>query len=350
MANLLLGYQGYAISVYIISIMIAVSGFSLGIGYALNEKKFKEFGKEELYQSIINGILVGALILLFTPSGIIGGMINSLVVVNGTKITCLGYMNSNPSICLSYDYLAGSGDYTFMGKEHQPIFSMVSNTITSLLALNAVVGAISSVKINLEFVQFSFSYVFLPVITEIQYIIKILSTVAISVLVQAAVLSFVAVGALSIMLPLGLILRSFYPTRKLGGFFIAVSIGLYVVLPLSYLFNMAISSSFLQSASSSGIANVTYSAVSVENQLFSSNSYYNSTKENSIIGKISGAVTSLQNNIALLFDKIFSAVAYFIVYTFILPAFSLIITGISIRELSELLGSEASFGKFYILG
>ena len=91
-------------------------------------------------------------------------------------------------------------------------------------------------------------------------------------------------------------------------------------------------------------------AVSVENQLFSSNNYYNSTKENSIIGKISGAVTSLQNNIALLFDKIFSAVAYFIVYTFILPAFSLIITGISIRELSELLGSEASFGKFYILG
>ena len=48
-------HTGYEISVYVISIMIAISGISLGIGYAFNEKRFKEFGKEELYQSVTDG-------------------------------------------------------------------------------------------------------------------------------------------------------------------------------------------------------------------------------------------------------------------------------------------------------
>ncbi len=41
--------------------------------------------------------------------------------------------------------------------------------------------------------------------------------------------------------------------------------------------------------------------------------------------------------------------AYLIVYAFVLPIFSLIVTGISIRELSRVLGAEAFFGKFNLL-
>ncbi len=341
---------GYEISVYVISIMIAISGISLGIGYAFNEKRFKEFGKEELYQSVINGLLVGGLVLLFTPSGIVGSAISSMALVNGTSMTCSSYMETNPAICLAYNYLAGTGSYTFMGLQHQSILYTSTTTITSLVGLNALIGTISSIKLNLAVVQLSFSYVFLPIINEIQYIIKIMSTVAIGALVQAAVLSFIAAGTLGFMLPVGLALRTFYPTRKLGGFFIAVSIGLYVVLPLSYIFNMTISASFIQSASDAGLAKVTSSASGIENQVFSADNYANTTKDNGLIGGLSNAIGSLSNDITIALNKILSAVAYFIVYTFVLPAFSLIVTGISIKELAELLGSEASFGKFYMLG
>lgn len=341
---------GYQISIYVISTMIAISGISLGIGYAFNEKRFKEFGKEELYQSIINGALVGGLILLFMPAGIVGSAIRSMTLVNGTSMTCSSYMNTNPAICLAYDYLAGTGSYTFMGLQHQSILYTSTETITSLIGLNTLIGTISSIKLNLAVVQLSFSYVFLPIINEIQYIIKIMSTVAIGALVQAAVLSFVAVGTLGFMLPVGLALRAFYPTRKLGGFFIAVSIGLYVVLPLTYIFNMTISASFVQSASDAGLTKLTSAASGIENQVFSTSSYANATKENGLIGSLSNAVGSLSTDVTVALNKILSAVAYFIVYTFVLPAFSLIVTGISIKELAELLGSEASFGKFYMLG
>ncbi len=74
-------------------------------------------------------------------------------------------------------------------------------------------------------------------------------------------LVFVAAGTLSVILPAGLVLRTFYPTRKLGGFLIAVAIGLYVVLPLSYVFNAMLANSYSVELSS-GSTNSAYTMAS----------------------------------------------------------------------------------------
>lgn len=343
MSILPFGSYGFSIAIYVISIMIAVSGISIGLGYAFNERRLKEFGRSELYQSIINGALVGGMLALFSSGGIVSSVINSVTVSGNTSLQCSSSIVNNAAICLAYDYLVSPTGYTFMGTSHQSVLTMSAGTLTALFGLNAVLGIIAAFKINLLAVTLSFNYVTVPLINEIQYLIKILSTIAISATVQAAVLLFIAVGTLSIILPAGLILRTFYPTRKLGGFFIALSIGLYVVLPLSYVFNIALVNSY--SASQSSIGQVTLTASGIESGLFSFNKDSNSSILSGFTSSISESLSALSSAVSNLIEGLISDISYFIVYTFILPAFSLVITGISVRELAGILGSEVSFGR-----
>ncbi len=53
---------------------------------------------------------------------------------------------------------------------------------------------------------------------------------------QIYILRFVDIFALPIMLPIGIVLRAFPPTRGAGAYTIAIAIGLYLVYPLAYLF------------------------------------------------------------------------------------------------------------------
>ncbi len=347
-----LSLYGYTIAVYLIAIMIAISGISLGLGYALGERKLKEFGRKELFESIFNGIVIGTLFILFSNNGAIGVLITQLSLQNGSSLNCASFLAQNPAICFANDYLVGTIPYTFNGAVHDSVFTTVSTLMVGLISLNTILGLIAAVKIDLLIVTFSLSYVVSPLISQIQYIIRILSTVAISTVVQASVLSFIAVSALSVILPSGMILRSFYPTRKLGGFLMATAIGLYVVLPLSYVMNASIATSFSSTVNTTSLSEISLSATSLQGTVI--NSGVQAQKSNytivaGIIGTITNGITSITNAIASFINGIFNFIAYLIVYSFVLPIFSLIITGISIRELSELLGSEAFFGKFDIL-
>lgn len=349
MATLPLGSYGFSIAIYAISVMIAVSGLFLGLGYATNNKKFKDFGKDELYQSVINGILVSSMLLLFSSNGIVSQIITSATLQNNTSINCISALQSNPAICLAYNYLVGPNSYTFLGTTHSSILTSVATLITALFGLNAILGVISAAQMNLAFLTISFSSVLNPVLAEIQYIIKLLSTVAISAVVQSSILIFVAVGALTVILPVGLILRSFYPTRRLGGFLMALSIGLYVVLPLSYVLNATLASAYSSNIDSSSLNSVTLTASNLQNRITSITNPINANQGIGIFRSLSALITSLSSGLSSMVNSLLSIVAYFIVSSFVLPAFSLIITGISVREFAELLGSEAFFGKFDIL-
>lgn len=348
--DLAFGSYGFEVAVYVIGIMIAVAGISLGLGYTLNNKSIKEFGKEELLQCVINGIIVGSLIALFSSNGVVTGLINSLTLSNGVSISCNAYLDSNAAICFAYDYLAGSG-YTLAGTYHQSILGSATGMMLALLSLNAVLGILGSVSINLSIITLSLTSVVNPLISQVQYFIKALNFVIVGALVQSSVLAFISVSTLTVILPVGIILRSFYPSRKLGGFLMAMAIGLYVVLPLSYVFDATIANSYMVDVNSTSIIQVTSGANGVQAGLLNF-PQYNSKQPGIVtafVASITNAAESVVTGFSNIVNWIFDALSYFIVYTFILPSFSLIITGVSIRELSELLGSEAHFGMFDML-
>ncbi len=339
----MLGINGYGlnIAIEVITIMIAIGGIAIGLGFALNNKKLKEFGQEELFQSIINGAMVGGFVLLFLPNGIITNTVNAITLSNSTSLSCSNSMSQNYAICFAYDYLSGSG-YTLNGAYHQSILTQTTGLMIGFLGLNTILGVIAGLSLNLAIVSISFSYAANPIINQIQYFVKALTTVSIGALVQSSLLIFISASAVSVILPVGLILRTFYPTRKTGGFLIAVAIGIYVILPMSYVMNANILSSYSANADNSTITQLSGSASNVKNQILSSNA----KTPTSVISSISNTLLSIGSGFSSITNSIIGIIAYLIISAFILPSFSMILTVISIKELSTLLGSEVSFGLF----
>ncbi len=325
------GAGGYSICVLVISIMVAAGGIILGFGYVFNDKRFKEFGKNELVQSAINGALVGGFMLMFANGGIVTTAVNSLALQNGTAVNCPGALSANAAICFAYNYLVSPQPYTFMGSTNISVMDYVIILMPVLYLLYAVLGL--------------FSVFLAPILSQIKYVTQALTTVAISASVQAAVLTFIAASTLTLILPTGLLLRTFLPTRKLGGFLIALSIGFYVIFPLSYVFNAAILNSYSLSAYNS-TNEVTLMSSNIQNTALQD---YNSTRIVSqaanqsvqeALHPFSSFASDIVNAMFGFMQKIFNLIAFLILYAFILPVFSLVITGISIRELSRLFGSE----------
>ncbi|MGA3020878.1 MAG: hypothetical protein ABSD68_02935 [Candidatus Micrarchaeales archaeon] len=327
------GVYGFNISILLVGIMLGIGGIVYGIGYAINDKRFKEFGRSEIIQSLINGALVGGFLILFVNGGIVDSLINSVVLANGTEMSCSSFLQMNSAICFAYSYLVGTGSYYFMGASHYSVLSSVMGLIVPLTSLYAVLGIVKL------FVS--------PILSQIQSLVEVLGAAAVSATVQASILMFIAASAVAFMLPLGLMLRSFYPTRGLGSFLIALTIGLYIVFPLSYLMDATIASYYSSATTQSEISMISMNASSISKSV---TDYVNkNTDQNGVLSLFTGVWNSIVNALTGLLNYLFNAVAYFIVYSFILPAFSLMVTGISVRELSKLLGSDSFFGKFNLL-
>lgn len=336
---------GFSIAVSVLAIMISIGGISAGMGYATSNRKLKEFGKDELNECLVNGLLIGGLAALFLPSGIITSIINA-ATTNSTTVQCPAYLSSNAAICFANGYLSGEG-YSLGGVSHASILSQSTGLIIGLLSLNTVLGLLSSLKISILVVSFSLSPVLSPVLNQIQFFIKALTTVSISVLVQSSILSAIAASATTVILPLGLILRTFYPTRQIGGFMLGTVIGLYVVFPLTYVLNASIISSYQINLSNSTMVSLSSSASGLNSYVTGLNADSNNT--NSILSAISAHLSAISNDISGLINTIMNYISYFIMAAFILPAFSIVITSISIKEISSILGSEMTFNVFDVI-
>jgi hypothetical protein len=333
MQTLPFGAYGFGISILLVGIMLGIGGIIYGIGYAISDKHFKEFGRNEIIQSLINGALVGGFLILFVNGGIVDSLINSIVLANGTKMSCSSFLQANSAICFAYNYLAGTRSYYFMGTYHNSVLTSVMYLTIPLASLYAV---LATVKVFVN-----------PILSQIQSVIQMLGAAAVSATVQASVLMFIAVSAVVFMLPVGLILRSFYPTRGLGSFLIALTIGLYIVLPLSYVMDAIIASYYNPATNQSEISAISMNTSSISKSI---TDYANqNTGQNGVLSLVTGTWNSIVNTLSGILNYLFNIVAYFIVYSFILPAFSLMVTGISVRELSKLLGSDSFFGKFNLL-
>ncbi len=329
----LLGAYGFGVAVLLVGIMISVGGILLGTGYALNDRKLKDIGRSELMQSLINGALVGGFVALFASGGIIGVFINSVVLANGTTMTCSGFMAGNTAICFAYDYLVGQGQYEYLGASHSSVLSGVTVAVTGLIAAYAVLGI--------------FKTFLSPLLSQIQSTVQVLGAAAVSVTVQASVLAVAAAGSMTLLLPLGLVLRTFYPVRKLGGFLIALTIGLYLILPLSYVMNATLLSYYASAEAGNGSAQFVFDFNNVEGSLLA----YASTGSgnSSIVSALASVGSAVSKQLSNLVNYLFGIMSYFILATFILPAFSLMLTGISVRELSAVLGSDTFLGRTSII-
>ncbi len=346
------GIGVYDVSVGIIAIMLAVSGILLGLGYAFNDKKLKEFGRDELLQSLINGAIVGFLFVAFSGSGFFTLLVNTLANSQSLAASCPAVMNVNYAICFAYNYLVGLSPISINGASYPSLMDVSLPLLIGLSVSYTTLSLVSSLQFSAGIISISLTSVLSPLLAQLSYLINVLTFAITGIEAQAILLKFIAITAVPVLLPVGIVLRALYLTRRLGGAIIAITIGLFVVFPLTYVFNAELTSSYFNTTNASTTDSLVSSLANMKDGAMSAvlniNSAQNSTSRNGILSSLSDTISGLMGGAEALFKELASAVAFLIIDIFFLPVFSLILTAISIKEFARLLGSEASFGRLFI--
>jgi type II secretory pathway pseudopilin PulG len=199
-------FVGIEIAVVIVIASITLAGILIGIGQAIGSKRLEQFGLEELIQSVINAAIIGSFTVIIEVVGTISSSIVNESCSSGNVVSQLACSlnNVNNSVFLQFQQL------------------------TQILN---IVGYYQN--ISLDFGSFALSpFVNLDSISSILSM-QLLSINTIMMLGQlnAQIALFIGQNALGLIFPLGLVLRTLFATRKLGGFLISLAIGLYIFYP-----------------------------------------------------------------------------------------------------------------------
>ncbi|ASI13997.1 multipass membrane protein [Candidatus Mancarchaeum acidiphilum] len=334
---------GYTIDIYALSIMIAIGGILLGLGYAFNDLNLKRYGKKELLESLVNGIMIGALILAFGQGGVIYNAMESTVTSVSPAIGC-GSMSNNYAICFAYNFLINPAYISIDGRSYPSLIDDSLGLLVPLSTIYTILGIIGSMSFSLGVVSITLHSVMAPLLSVGRDIIEILTFANISIYMQAALLKVIGLISLSLLMPIGIVLRSFYFTRRLGGSIIALTIGLFAVLPMMYLLNAVIISNYSTASAGSMATQSLATATAFEGSIFSD--IIGNSAAGIGIASFYSSLSGFAKEMNQFFESIVDALAILIIEVVFLPVLSIIMTIISTRELARILGTEISFGRF----
>ena len=337
---------GYSIAIGIVAIMLGIGGIAYGLGYSLDDRRLKAFGRDEILQSLVNGVIVGSLFLFFSPGGLGVSIVNSLVSGSGAGASCQGLMSSNYAICFAHNYLVGIAPVSMGGRQYPSLLEDTLGLLVPTSAAYVTLGLIASVRLGVGVASVSLSAVLTPLLSQAGFIITALTMALMSIYVQSALLGVVAAVAMPLLLPVGIVLRTFYPTRRLGGAVIAIAVGLFTVFPLSYLLDAQITSSYSYGLNQTMLGSFSIQAGSLKDSITGQGS--SGQPSNGIIQSLLSGASQLSSSFEGVLNLMVDEVAMLVVQVFFFPVFSVILTVTSIRELARVLGSEVSLGKFDI--
>ena len=299
-----------SIAATVVTLSIVLSGILIGLGRVLSSKKVEYFGMEELIQSIINAALLGA---YGTIVAVATEISKELIDVP----TCEAE-DALANLSCVYQTLADN-IYTLMGTslDLQQIVSYYQSIVLefptfSIQPLSALYSVSDMLAGQIEYLQF------LLMASEL----------------QVQLLSFFAPQLLTFFLPLGLVFRAFFSTRRLGGFLIAVSIGIYLLYPaLILVFPVP-----ELNETRDFMVNVTNNSLYAAYPVLDLNDSYGigARIDNMSAGDFSGDLT-------LAIQHLTEATTALSILVIVAPIFSLLLTIIFIKEVTDIFGGEFFF-------
>jgi len=293
----------------VVSLSIILSGLLIGLGKTIGSKRVEHFGEEELVQSAINAALVGAYAAIISiASEVSKGIAEGQTCVVGDALENLQCIFSN-------------------------ISSDTFQLLTQAISLHQIVSYYQAIVLHFATV----SYQPMSYLSSIQSILggQILTLQALLTLaqLQVQVLGFFAPQLLTFFLPLGLIFRSFFSTRKLGGFLIALSIGIYLFYPAFILIFPAPQLNVTVANLTNMTNNSLYAIPIID---INGNDKIAEKFDNMTTGDFTGDLT-------LATQQISASIASLSMFVLLAPLFSLLITVIFIKEVTDIFGGEFFF-------
>jgi len=335
-------YIGMSIAVIVVTASIVLAGIIIGLGKAFGYRRIENFGVEELVQSVINAAVIGSIASVIA---LISGISASVV----TKKCGIGDAPAQLSCMLTGVQSA--------------LFSLFQESVKAL----DILGYYQSLV--LDFAAFSIQpFANLSSISNVlasQVFMMQLLTILIGLNIH--MLEFVTQNALALLFPIGLVLRTFFISRKAGGFIIALAIGLYLFYPSFILIFPNPEPELLNATARLG--NFTNNSLYATIPVIDLNSNYAiagkldmmsgrckaSTKtDNSSCGAYAsnfttnstGLSTDFTGDLTMISQSNSGAISKTLLYSAIAPLLSLLVTLVFVKEAGELMGSEIGISTF----
>ncbi|MEM4137252.1 MAG: hypothetical protein QXF48_01100 [Candidatus Anstonellaceae archaeon] len=315
----------YQLGLYLVAISIILAGFILGIGKALGSTKLQSWGVEEFAQAIINGALLGFIASAsFSLSQLADSFVPKDLIQNCSYTQFPLFIQT--TICLQDNLL-----------------NIIYQSMEKLTKLSYQLGSLSTITIKFNVIDA------IPLLS-LRYMAENFSTLsnqflAISTLLetQKQFLLFIAQTGFSIFLPLGLLLRMFFITRKIGGAILAGAIGFYIFYPL-FLLSLSINErsinlifeKFSKEADSLLLATSPFPQLDWNKEQDVINLFFNSL----------GSSPTLASKVSSIFSFGSQFLGVIQLHSYIFISLSIICTLIFIYQLALALGSEFNLQLF----
>jgi hypothetical protein len=216
--ELVVGSPTWNIAYELAIISVILAAIALGLGRAFSSRKIWAWGAEELGQTILNVALLAVLAgFVSITSGIISDMFPASM---GSACTKGLPADSHSALNLTFCYLTNASNTT-------------QNAISSLLSQSYKMGLLASLTMNLNVVTAQpYQALGWPAKTYAEWAQNLAS---IQALIEAnrQFLLMMATSGFALFLPLGLLLRLFFATRRIGGAIIAGAISFYIIYPIA---------------------------------------------------------------------------------------------------------------------
>ena len=351
-------FVGMEIAVVVVTASIVLSGILIGLGRAFGYKSVEHFGIEELMQSIVNSVIIGSMAAIMALVNSISSTVVSQSCSTGTVIFQLACTLDGMNTALFGLFQAVVHTMDLVGYYQTLSLNMGALTIAPFTNLGAVSAALSFQMLSLNLIM---------ILVEL----------------NRNIADFIGQNALGLIFPLGLVLRTFFATRKVGGFLLALAIGLFIFYPTFVLIfpepmgDIQNSTALMQNFTN----NSYYAAMPIVDlngngalatkldimsgrcnmdQISGIINATNTTNTTNItitpcmqtMLQIRNATLNTTNSTAYPYSSDFSgdltvlvqssqvALSKSLLYAVVAPLFSLIVTIVFVRELSSLLGSE----------
>ncbi len=336
-------FPGVEIAVTVVFASILLAAIMIGLGRALQYKRIESFGIEELIQSIINAAIIGAFAAVTELVASISSTIVTPICQEGNVIEQL--------ICV-------------LSSVNDMLFSMFKE----LVQIMNLVGYYQSISLD-------FGAFMITPFENLATLSGVLSTqlftlnaLIILVSLNIQVGSFIGENAMGLLFPVGLVLRTFFATRKVGGFLIALSLGLFIFFPTFIMIfpdpqpNANESALLMQNFTNNSFyatppiidLNDNYAIAGKFDILSGRCKQQNTTNITNVtsncnetlvlynISNLSANNTSVDftSDITEIVQSNNNVLAKVLLYSVLAPVFSLLITVVFVKELATILGSE----------
>ncbi len=196
----------------VVFISILLSGIAIGIGIALRHKRLERFGIEELGQSIINAALLGSIVLLS----------HTVSAISVELATNSGYNITNATNVTAIDLALLQTDAQLASTS--ALLSKTTDLVQLLMYYQSIVVDLGNITIQ-PLKGFS---TFFPLLT-LANIVFALGVFFLTLLKGALV--FVKSTWMAVAFALGLFLRSFFATRRVGSAIMCLALAFILLYP-----------------------------------------------------------------------------------------------------------------------